>query len=251
MSDLTVLTVVENDSGLFDLMYRSVMAFTDAQPQFIVCNNGGSLHKGNNIRSIVGNPGTLVGGSNRHGHGLHKILPMSKTKYTAIVESDVVITDKSWSKIKPGCKIKASIKSPGLYHCCFMVFETALLRGMDFRPGMNDKERARTRNYKPKRDVGWRLSEYIKDTNIDYSLFIDCKSGNGKHFNNGFQSDEFHDMGGKCIAAHLGRGSNIKGKAVRKGFKHPVKQRDDWKVIAERIISNEERRKNKGHITKT
>lgn len=248
MSDLTILTVVENDPGLYELMYRSVMAFTEFTPEFIVCHNSG--HNGadkkslkymlkNNIKVVFNDP-KFSGGSRRHGSGLYKILPMSKTKYTAIVESDVIIAHRDWYKIKPSCKIKASIKSPGLYHCCFLIFETELLRGMDFRPGANEKERAKISNYKPKHDVGWRLSEYIKDVNIDYTLFVDCKTGNGHYFDAGFQSDEFHDMSGKCIAAHMGRGSNLRGKSIRKGFRHPVKQKDEWKVIAERIISDAE-----------
>lgn len=242
-NDLTILTVTENNTGLFELMHSSVMAFTDFAPKFIVCNNGGFLGTQKNVSVVNGFPGELKGGSNRHGYGLQRILPMVETKYTAIIESDMVVLDRSWYKIKPGCRVKTSVKQAGLYHCCFIVFETDLLKGMDFRPGNNDKERLNTINYKPKRDVGWRLHDYMdNEANIDYVMFVDCKSGKGKHFDSRFQSDEFHTLEGKCIAAHLGRGSNIGGKAIRKGFIHPKYQMVEWKKTATRIIRDEERK---------
>ena len=80
------------------------------------------------------------------------------------------------------------------------------------------------------------ISKYIKPADITLVDFVDCKSG-GVHFN-GLQSDEFH-RSGKCLCAHLGRGSNMKGKAIRKGYKHPVEQKTIWVDIAKNLIAGD------------
>ena len=40
MSDLTVISVAANDTGIIDRMIRSVYKFTDPKPKIIICDNG-------------------------------------------------------------------------------------------------------------------------------------------------------------------------------------------------------------------
>lgn len=251
MISLTVLSVIENDPGLTELMVKSVIKNTP-EAKFIFCDNtnGGNVER---IKSCFGNKKNLTivkhkpqisGGSNRHGSGLNRIFPLVDTKYVAVVENDVVVLDAQWCNIKSGCLAKASFKQgkKNTYHMCFYVAETLSLWknntvSVNFMPG-GKKGRKPTKsgqNYEWDNDVGWRIAEFIGADKVDPVDFIDCKSGNGQYFGAEFQSDEFH-YNGKCIAAHLGRGSNIGGKSVKKHFDHPTEQLKKWRQIAIRLI---------------
>lgn len=245
-NDLTVITVVENDSGIFDLMISSLYKFTDPMPKVIVCYQGGSnivmsKYVNDPNITIVPNKPAMSGGSNRHGDGLNKIFPMVNTKRTAIIESDCVLLDRGWDYVDfPKHKMiaakKGELAGQPYYHVCFMVFSTALLKHgdiIDFRPGKN--ENRGNRPYKPHEDVGWRIREKVRTDEVGLIDFKDCKTGAGLYFDNRFQSDELW-IGGRPIVAHFGRGSNIGGKAIRDGFMNPKDQLTEWKKIAERII---------------
>lgn len=242
MSNLTILTVVENDKGLLDLMLKSVAKFTKPQPNIIICDQGNngdlvSKYKYYPHLTVVKNTPKLSGGSNRHGEGLNKIFNMVQTTSVAIVESDCIITRGLWDIIPhPGRAVmskKAEHKGRSLYHICFAIFFTNDLRGVDFRPG-NNKNRS-NRPYKVHEDVGWQIGTKIKEEDVNLVEFVDCKSGKGKIFSSDFQSDEFW-VNGQPVAAHFGRGSNIGGKAVRKGFKHPSEQLKEWRKVAEEFL---------------
>jgi hypothetical protein len=117
-----------------------------------------------------------------------------------------------------------------------MIFGTQILKhdGMiDFRAGKDNTRENRT--YKPWEDVGWQIGEKIRLDQVKLLEFVDCKSGLGKFFNKDFQSDEFW-LDGEPVVAHFGRGSNVAGKAIRKGFEHPEKQLERWKETALKII---------------
>ncbi|KKM65587.1 hypothetical protein LCGC14_1489710 [marine sediment metagenome] len=251
ISDLTVLTVVESDPGLLELMLRSVAKFTTPAPKVLICDN---QNGGNNSRiklacknidinvEIFENKPEFFGGSNRHGSGLNRIFKHVETKYTAIVESDVVVLSDDWHKIDPSCTVKASLKrnKEHLYHMCFFICETEKLwkndKLINFMPGnrKGKKKLSSGQNYEFDNDVGWRLCNYVNQKYVDLVGFIDCKGHDAKIFKN-LQSDEFH-YDNNVIAAHLGRGSNLLSKAIRKGFKHPEDQLIEWKKKAEEIL---------------
>lgn len=241
MSNLTVVTVTENDLGILDLMISSVLRFTDPMPNFIICNNGNSpsvdkYRNKYNFKVIDFKP-SMAGGSNRHGEALNKALSFVQTPRTAILESDCIVLRKGWDSISENKSVLGSIKGQSkygpFYHVCYLVFETHLMQNMDFRPG-NDKNRS-NRNYKPQEDVGAKTATHLDHRKVDLVEFIDCKTGKGEFFDSSFQSDEFW-KNGKALVAHFGRGSNIRGKAIRKGFDHPKNQLDLWKKKALEII---------------
>lgn len=246
MTDLTVVTVVENDAGLIDLMIKSIKRFTTPCPRFVICDNGNNkdvLTKyadDPNITVFAHKP-TLQGGSNRHGEGLSAAFGFVSTPRFAIIESDCIVLKSGWdyldySKYKLLAAKKGELAGQPFYHICFMVGSTRLLRHgtpIDFRPG-KDKNRA-NRPYKAHEDVGWQLRKYVRPDQVKPMEFIDCKTGKGKYFGPEFQSDEFW-VDDEPVLAHFGRGSNIGGKAIRKGFRHPKKQLEEWKKTAERII---------------
>lgn len=240
-SDLTILTVVENDNGIFDLMMRSLDKFTSPKPNIIIANNKPNnpiLDKYKNIPNItiINNTPKLAGGSNRHGTALSAIFPLVKTKKTAIIESDCVLVDYGWEDLC-GKKMLAAIKivkAEPFYHIAFVVLETEILKGMDFGPDKPENRRV-NKSYPPEKDVGYKINKYVKEQDIFKMEFIDCKTGRGKILSSKFQSDEFW-KNGKPILLHFGRGSNIAGKSIRKGFDHPSKQLVEWKKIAENIL---------------
>lgn len=244
-SDLTVISVVENDPGLLELMLASVCRFTHPVPKFIICDNtNGSneerIKKANTVGAdieIVNNAPSMSGGSMRHGHGLNRIFPLVKTTRTAIIESDCIVLKNDWDKLDmPTYKMLAALKGKQagqpFYHICFMVFSTGILKHgniVDFMPGQESNRFNRT--FKPWEDVGWQIRNKVRDDQVKLLTFIDCKSGSGRIFSKDFQSDEFW-LDNEPIVAHFGRGSNLGGKAVRKGFEHPTKQLERWKNIA-------------------
>lgn len=248
-SDLTVCSVVHNDNstGLFDLMVRSVRRFTKEEPQFIICdtskNNNLKKYKSLSNFTIIEKQSGATG-SLQHGESLNEIFKLVRTNRFAIIESDCIVLRNGWDEIGyPKYKFLASVKEEGckagreMYHVCFMVGGTRLLRHgktIDFRPGQDGKRS--NRSYKAHEDVGWQLYDKIKIAGaVNKMKFIDCKTGKGFFFDKRFQSDELWS-GGQPTVAHFGRGSNIAGKAVCKGFEHPIKQLEEWKKIAEEIL---------------
>jgi hypothetical protein len=239
MSDLTVITVVENDRGLLDLMIKSVRRFTTPAPKFMICDNGGSekvlsIYKDDPDVTIVPHKPKMTGGSNRHGEGLNTLIKLVQTKRTAIIESDCIVLCDGWDKTSASMLAAPKGKHDDrvYYHACFMVFYTDNLRFTDFRAG-TAKDRA-NRTYQPHEDVAWQVKAMCEVESLE---FIDCKSGRGQYFGANFQSDEFW-RDGKPTVAHFGRGSNIGGKAVRKGFKHPQEQLKDWKQVVQELLDD-------------
>jgi len=245
-TDLTVLTVVENDCGLIDYMIKSVRKFTHPAPRFIICDNGRNRDVLDKYRddkdiTIFTNKPKLAGGSNRHGSGLNAAFEFVGTTRFAIVESDCIVLKEDWDYVgSPTYQLaaakKGEIARQPFYHVCFLVGSTGLLRhgdGIDFRPGKASNRS--NRPYKPHEDVGWQLRTKVRPDQVNPVVFVDCKSGDGKYFDSSFQSDEFW-RGGDAIVAHFGRGSNIGGKAIRKGFDHPKEQLKAWKNVADEII---------------
>src|SRR5690606_23885326 len=121
--------------------------------------------------------------------------------------------------------IKAALKGKELYHVCFLVGKTQLLRAIDWRPAGKI-----SRSYQAHEDVGHRLGSAINSKDVEHVNFIDCKGKEAKIFTK-LQSDEFHDASGKVLAGHFGRGSNIGGKAIRKNFLSHDQQLKRFKKI--------------------
>lgn len=239
MSNLTVLTVVENTGELADLTVSSILKYTHPVPKIIVCNNGkrdkyiNSWESNNNIQ-IIDNKPKMYGGSNRHGDGIQKIFKLVTTPVTAIMDSDTVLLANDWDKFDTGKYDLVALergsengksKSIG-YHMCFMLFKTKCFLGMDFRPG-NNSTRANGRSYKMHEDVGWMIKKFVNPKRVQLLNFVNLKKNSGVVFDNSFCSVEIHNAG-NIIAAHFGRGSNIKGKINRKGFDTSIEQVDKW-----------------------
>jgi len=232
---ITICSVAFNDqtTDLFGHMVQSVLKFTP-NPKFIVIDNGNndlSAYEGRDnfdIRPCKAN----VRGSLQHGISLNVAFGYDgtfekiKTEYTAIVESDVVVLRDDWWKTDHD--LKAAIKVDAWHHICLLVGKTSLLQNIDWRP--NDSV---GRSFQPHEDVGFRLSNHAKD--VELMHFVDCKGPKAKLFK-GLQSDEFHDQNGNVLASHWGRGSNIGGKANRKGFPSHQEQLKKWKAIAQEAI---------------
>jgi len=230
MSNLTVITVAYGAGDLLNLMIRSVKK--TSSPRILICDTLGNL-KTKEAEVIQYKP-SLLGGSNAHGESLNYLIKQVKTSHTAIIESDVVVFD-GWNKID-NCDALLARKDKGLYHVCFAILKTDLIRGVDFRAGKNKAGRINNKSYGAKYDVGWQLGK-VK-LNVKPVDFVDCKTDKAVFFKH-FQGDEFH-LDGKCIAAHFGRGSNIGGKAIRKNFKSHSEQLKEWKQICEKLISNKQ-----------
>lgn len=230
-------------TNLFDLMVRSVIKYTEPQPKFIICDNGGNdLEKYKSLKNftIVSGSITKSKGSLQHGESLNKIVSLVETQNTAIIESDCVLLYKGWDQLLSNYKLVAAKK--GIYkeflyyHIFFTIFNTEALKGIDFRPGDGNRT---NRNYKLHEDVGAKMGELVPPSQIKLLDFIDCKSNKGNFFNNSFQSDELH-LDGTPICCHFGRGSNLSGKAIRHGFEHPQKQLIKWKEKVESLLGKEE-----------
>jgi hypothetical protein len=114
-----------------------------------------------------------------------------------------------------------------------MIFETGLLKGIDFGP--STAAFRTNRPYAMHEDVGWMIGTAVDPKNVGLMEFKDCKKNEGYYFGQEFQSDEFW-VGTQPTLAHFGRCSNIGGKKVRKGFESPQEQLKKWKKIAEGII---------------
>lgn len=238
MDDLTVVSVIcNNANGILPLMLDSVEIFSPAGIKVILCNTNQNFicpYSSKNIEVINFKP-RFSGGSNIHGEALNFALSKVKSNRVAVVESDCVLLNHQW--YKSNRPFKFAKKGEGLFHICFMVGQTDRLRKVDFRPG-TDRTRKSGKSYAPGQDVGWRLRDYINTNEVTLMENIDCKTGKGKVFGPGFQSDEIWDNG-IPVVAHYGRGSNLGGKAKRSGFKDNKVQLKEWlKVISEALCEN-------------
>lgn len=247
MEGITIISVVENDPGLVDLMIKSVLRFTKPTVRFIFCDNSNGKNEARIKKAlgsyknykIIKNQPTMGGGSNRHGEGLNKIFKNCNidTEYMAIIESDVVVLTNDWYKVKPGFNSKGAKKtenSEHTYHACFFIFKSELLKKMDWRAGKNGC-RFNNKSYSTQFDVGWNIRDFIRQDYVEVIKFVDCKTGQGKILDSSFQSDEFW-KDGVPIAVHFGRGSNIKGKANRKNFPSHDEQLSKFKTIVGKEI---------------
>lgn len=259
-SDLTVITVAANEKGFLDLMIKSVKRFTNPQPNFIICDNGKNgrwlkkYSKDKNI-TIVNNPraykyylpecaDAFGNTSIRHAAGLNLIYPMVRTKRTAIIEPDCVVTCCDWDKILDGKEMKACEKGIGIngehyYYPCFMVFYTSAMNKngiMSFSPGDKHKGIGILRSEDDTRrygDVGWRVYEAISDDKVDKLSFVRANSPDAKWFNAGFshKTNVFIDDRENIVAAHFWRGSDLARK------NDVAKQKNMWFSVVEKIMS--------------
>ena len=242
IEDLTILSVVENDKGLFDLMVKSVLANSrGSKPKFLICENGKSegcldKYRTDDNFNIIQNEPKLRGGSNRHGDGINALLGHIQTKYCVIVESDCVIVSDMWNDLFLK-RAALSKKGDSVYYAAFMAFETDTAKGIDFRPG-TDSTRTSNKSYKPDEDVGWRISSVVNHENITLIDCVDCKAGSCNVLDNSYQSEEFM-LRGKTIAVHFGRGSNLGGKATRKGFADHNTQMNNFKSTITKFLNLE------------
>lgn len=243
MSDLTILTVAENTGELLDLMMTSVFKYTHPAPKVIICNNGktdtyiAKWAKEDGVMVIDNNPG-ISGGSNRHGDGLQKIFKLADTRRVAILDSDTVLLSEKWHEFDSkkynliGVERGTESGSVGrsYYHMCFMIINTDYFKGIDFRPG-TIKTRSAGRSYAFYEDVGWAIKGKVVENTIKQLKFLNLKTHDGKVFDNSFCSVEIHSDD-TAVAAHFGRGSNIRGKIDRKGFDTSKKQAERWISVA-------------------
>lgn len=243
ISDLTVVTVAENDSGLINLMIDSLYKFTSPKPKIIICDNGrnGNIldqYKNDPNIVILNHTPTMSGGSNRHGESLNKVFKEITTTRAAIVESDCIITANDWDKYDVNkydamASLKGIYNSFPYYYAAFLGFKTDILKNLDCRPG-KDNNRA-NRSYKSHEDVLWRVAEKIDPRRIMKVECVDCKTGEGQFLDSTFQCEEYWVNGG-MVAVHFGRGSNIGGKANRKGFDTHKAQLARFREAVEQLL---------------
>ena len=153
-----------------------------------------------------------------------------------MIESDCVLVSSKLGEIDLGeNKLAASKKGRvnfDFYYAALMMFETEVMKRVDLRPGPH---RANNKNYKPHEDVAWEIYKVISPNQVYNIDCVDCKSGNGQILGSKFQSEEYW-LDGVAVAVHYGRGSNIGGKANRKGFESNTIQLKKFKEEITKII---------------
>ena len=232
--DITVISVVGDDGGLSETMVQSVLHFSKSPPSFIIADNGNNakLKRIFNFITLVKNnkDANHNNTSVRHAAGLNLILPMVKTKYTAIVESDVVVLRNDWfdfdiNKYDMMTALKKKEYGGQQLQLCFMIFKTEKVFGVDFMPiKVTNKEGT------IKRDTGFRVYDKIGDEKKIFYLRQEwCKSGETKVFLKAFNYKQFELFkdNGFPIAAHFGRGSDI-SRVPGNSLGHPIDQRKAW-----------------------
>lgn len=235
LKNLTVVSVINgNSGGILPLMIDSLETFSGETPKVLLCNTNQAYlcPYASKTIGVFNYCPKMKGGSNIHGESLNYILKKVKTLRVAIIEPDCVMLSNDWARCDKDFKLIK--KGKHLWHVCFLIGPTKDLQKVDFRPG-TEKTRANGKSYRPQEDVGWDLCSGIGVKTIDQIDSVDCKTGKGKLFGPGFQSDEIWAHG-KLIAAHFGRGSNLDGKANRKGFSSNKKQLEEWKKIVSDIL---------------
>lgn len=235
--NLTVISVIQNDSGLCNLMIDSIKRFTDPNPKMIIIDKGGnkSIIKANrnnsNIRFVQDFTGARhPNTSMRHAYGINKALSLVDTEYTAVVESDCVVLRKDWFEFDSNkYHMLAALKSMEFgeeyYHMCFMVFKTKKLFGMNWMPIKELKP------VKYWRDVGFRVYKHIGGTGeaVQHLNVRGCASGKTKIFKHGFEykSFEMYKDDGMPIVAHFCRGSDLTRRPTN-SIGTCSRQRDAW-----------------------
>lgn len=222
-TDLTVITVAQNDSGLLHYMIYSVFKFTHPTPRIIICDNGQNkdldTYRDIPYIKIIHNKVISDNTSVRHASGLNKIFPLVKTARTAIVESDCVVLNEKWHEIKKNT-MKAVKRGAGkttdYYHMCFLVFYTDMLKRngtIDFSPSTPEENIGisivgSTKKYF---DVGWRIGEKVQNPEVELLKAQRCKRKKAKFFFGlGYnKSFEIWNKENIPIAAHFGRGSDL------------------------------------------
>lgn len=222
--DITTLTVVERDNGLIKYTINSIRKFTNPIPQIIIAHNGSSEKylkefKSDNNILIIENPISLQvrNTSNRHGLGLNKIMPLVKTKYTAIIESDVMLLSNKWWQMDDSYDFKAcqkrglesSLKDINYWFMCFVLFRTDLFKNINWCMSPNRPQHVNPLIYN---DCGWEMAEEVDKNNakIKSLEYVKCGSGKTKIFDKSFNYLSFELWEDKePICAHLYRGSDL------------------------------------------
>jgi hypothetical protein len=209
-----------------------------------------------NVTVIHGNIKEIKGkGPNyRHGHGLNLAFSLSKTNRTAIVESDCVVLNRDWDRIrKPyfskGIKKGSGINREDYYYPCFVVFYSKCMKDkfgeIDFRPGPPDSGFQISKNGKLYNDVGWRMSNYIGKKDMDLLNIMRPQRDKCRYFDKRLAYKTFEIWEKNTpIVAHFGRGSfpyrrNIvkfreKGKIIELNW---IDQINLWtKIVNEEIL---------------
>jgi glycosyltransferase involved in cell wall biosynthesis len=248
-NDLSIITVAKNDkiSGLLDIMISSVRRFTDFEPKFIICDNGGNdnlsekYEEFENI-TVIDNTKEVRGKKHtgwQHAMGLNKAAELVETDRMAIIEHDCLVLSKNWCKIPDGKRMLACQKGVGLkgepyYYICFVVLDTDIINDIDFSlsSGKGDGILLKENAKKTYSDVGWKLYKGVKSDEVALMSRNNCSTEDTKYFGKQFphKSNEFW-INGEPLAAHFWRGSELarKGKH-RRGL-------EEWKDIACGIIN--------------
>jgi len=223
MTNLTVISVVANNSGIVDYMINSIYKFTDPKPRIILCdngNNGNTLDKyrdDDNIVIIKNDP-TDKGESAKHARGLNKIFPLVKTEKTAIFDSDCMVLKSGWDQISAGFNMLTA--EPALkagepfYYVCFMVFYTKMLEGINFMPSKDRRYMKPRKGY----DTGWEVTEKTNPEEVERLSIRACWAGTTKIFDKSFNYKSFELWrNDEPLVAHLGHGSSKNRKQHNTG----------------------------------
>jgi hypothetical protein len=248
-ADITTLTVVENDSGLVRYAINSIKRFTSPLPaQIIIAHNGNSDMFLQEFRVdprivIVENPldKSITHSSDRHGIGINKIMPLVKTKYTAIIESDLILLSDVWWHLDDSFDMKASqksgaewnyeVKDINYWFMCFVLFKTELFSGINW-----STSKLRPFNVHPTiyNDSGWEMAGEVdrKQARIKELEYVKCKvGGKTKVFTKEFAYKSFELWeNNEPICAHFYRGSDISRRP------NPKKDLKDWMLICDNAI---------------
>ena len=248
--DLTTLTVVENDSGLVKYTINSIKKFTPITPKIIIAHNNNSSAAV--LTPFKNDPGVLIvpnkinpgvkNTSTRHGLGLNAIMPLVQTPYTAIVESDVILTSDKWWQLddsydlkacqKAGCDPDYSPKDVNYWFMCFLVFKTKLFKDINWCPSPQ-RPQGPVHPY-IYNDSGWEMASAVsKHHALIKSLeYVKCKVGGKQRiFDDSFSYKSFELWeDSEPICAHFYRGSDIQRRP------NPSGDLKRWSSICDGIL---------------
>jgi len=165
-------------------------------------------------------------------------MPLVKTNYTAIVESDCVVLRDDWfdfdiKKYDMTASLKVKEFGEEQYHVCFLIFKTEILKGMDWKP---IKELQPIKFW---RDTGFRIFSCIGGR-TDRIQYLNIKNNKkAKIFKHGFEykSFEIYKDDGMPIAAHFGRGSDLSRRPTNK-LGTAKYQKREWSRIYHAFVGN-------------
>jgi CDP-glycerol glycerophosphotransferase (TagB/SpsB family) len=142
-NDITCIVVIENYNELADHTIESIKKFTNPIPKILICFNTGNTKAINikrykrdkinfiekcsndkNIKIVMNDiPGNIKNTSIRHGIGINKLMELVDTKYTAIIESDVILTSDKWYYLdERKFDIKAIPRGRKIFHIGMFAF---------------------------------------------------------------------------------------------------------------------------------